>query len=257
MRAGGLGIDAGSTTTKLVAVDDSGDMIAWRLEAAEPRVEEQVTRLRREIEEETAAAAGAASIATGYGRKLILSATRSVTEISCHARGVFGRLRRSGTLVDIGGQDSKVIRIGADGRAIDFSMNDKCAAGTGRFLENTAARLGLGLEQFAAHALSTTKEEAISSTCTVFAESEIISLIARGVELDALVRGLHRSMLLRITGMIHQVGLEAPLMLSGGVARNEAVRVLLGEAAGMDVVVPDQPQLMGAYGAALLALETR
>jgi len=254
MTIAGLGIDAGSTTTKLVAVDTTGAMVAWRLEPAAPRVEEQAVRLRRQIEAETASAGDAPSVATGYGRKLIASATRSVTEITCHARGVFACLGHAGTLVDIGGQDSKVIRIGADGRAVDFSMNDKCAAGTGRFLENTAARLGLRLDELAVHALATTKEEPISSTCTVFAESEIISLIARGAELGAIVRGLHRSMLQRITSMVHHVGLHVPLMLSGGVARNEAVRVLLEQATGARVVVPEQPQLMGAYGAALLAL---
>ena len=253
MTVAGLGIDAGSTTTKLVAVDANGAIVAWRLEAADPRVEEQVTRLRREIAVETAWEADCPSVATGYGRKLITSATRSVTEISCHAQGVFACFGREGTLVDIGGQDSKVIRIGADGRVVDFSMNDKCAAGTGRFLENTAARLRLRLDEFATRALATTDEEPISSTCTVFAESEIISLVARGASLDAIVRGLHRSMLQRITSMIHTVGLTAPLMLSGGVARNQAVRALLEQTTGERVVVPEQPQLMGAYGAALLA----
>ncbi len=194
------------------------------------------------------------TVATGYGRKL-LRATKSVTEISCHARGVYAALRTAGTLVDIGGQDSKVIRIGQGGKAVDFSMNDKCAAGTGRFLENTAARLALPLEEFAQRALASSAEAAISSTCTVFAESEIISLIARGVALDSIVRGLHRSMIARIATMIYHVGLVAPLMLSGGVARNPAVRAMLGEATGEAVVVPEHPQLMGAYGAALLALE--
>ncbi len=136
-------------------------------------------------------------------------------------------------------------------------MNDKCAAGTGRFLENTAARVGLKLDEFGAQAVSATQEETISSTCTVFAESEIISLVARGARLDAIVRGLHRSMLQRITSMIHSVGLPPPLMLSGGVARNLAVRALLEDSTDERVVVPEQPQLMGAYGAALLALEMR
>jgi predicted CoA-substrate-specific enzyme activase len=193
------------------------------------------------------------TIATGYGRKLIKEATRNVTEITCHAKGVFRDLGRAGTLVDIGGQDSKVIQIGDDGRPIDFMMNDKCAAGTGRFLEHTAARLGVPVEELGGRALSTHDEEPISSTCTVFAESEIISLIARGADLDAILRGLHRSLVGRVVSMARNVGIVAPLMLSGGVARNEAVRRMIAEATAQDVILPRDPQLMGAYGAALMS----
>ena len=255
-RVAALGVDAGSTTTKVVAVAADGTMLGWRLENAHPQVEEQVARLLGDVCGGLGAAAGVVIVATGYGRKLITIATRNLTEISCHARGVFASLGRPGTLVDVGGQDSKVIRIGANGKAVDFSMNDKCAAGTGRFLENTGARLGIPIEALGSRALATSAEEAISSTCTVFAESEIISLIARGAQLDAIVRGLHRSMITRIVSMIHHVGLVAPLMLSGGVARNPAFRVLLEEATGEHVMVPEHPQLMGAYGAALLAGES-
>jgi predicted CoA-substrate-specific enzyme activase len=192
------------------------------------------------------------TIATGYGRKLIKEATRNVTEITCHAKGVFRDLGRAGTLVDIGGQDSKVIQIGDDGRPVDFMMNDKCAAGTGRFLEHTAARLGVPVEELGGRALATNDEEAISSTCTVFAESEIISLIARGADLDAILRGLHRSLVGRVVSMVRSVGIVPPLMLSGGVARNQAVRKMIAEATAQDVILPRDPQLMGAYGAALL-----
>ncbi len=250
-----VGIDAGSTTTKLAGVTADGALAVWRLEGADPRIEEQVARMLRDLRAELGAAGEVPTVATGYGRKLLTTATKSVTEISCHARGVHACLQTAGTLVDIGGQDSKVIRIAANGKAADFGMNDKCAAGTGRFLENTAARLALPIEEFARRALAATDEAPISSTCTVFAESEIISLIARGRSLDAIVRGLHRSMISRIVTMIYHVGLVAPLMLSGGVARNPAVRAMLQEATGEPVIVPDQPQLMGAYGAALLALE--
>jgi predicted CoA-substrate-specific enzyme activase len=254
-RLAAVGIDAGSTTTKLVGVSADGTLIGWRLESAHPCVEEQVARMLSDLRAELGASEDVPTVATGYGRKLLTAATKSVTEISCHARGVHACLNTAGTLVDIGGQDSKVIRIAASGKAADFSMNDKCAAGTGRFLENTAARLGLSLDEFARRALTVADEAPISSTCTVFAESEIISLIARGIALDAIVRGLHRSMVSRIVTMIYHVGLVAPLMLSGGVACNPAVRALLQEATGEAVIVPEQPQLMGAYGAALLALE--
>ena len=134
-------------------------------------------------------------------------------------------------------------------------MNDKCAAGTGRFLEHTAARLGVAVADLGPRALAASAEEPISSTCTVFAESEIISLIGRGADVDAIIRGLHRSLVGRIVAMARTVGLTPPLILSGGVALNPAVRAMMAEAAGMPVALPPHPQLMGAYGAALLALE--
>ena len=145
-----------------------------------------------------------------------------------------------------------MIQVGDDGRPVDFMMNDKCAAGTGRFLEYTAARLGVAVEDLGRRALSVSHEEAISSTCTVFAESEIISLIARGADPDAILRGLHRSLVGRVVSMVRNVGIVPPLMLSGGVARNDAVRAMIADATGEDVIVPLEPQLMGAYGAALL-----
>jgi predicted CoA-substrate-specific enzyme activase len=160
-----------------------------------------------------------------------------------------------GTLVDIGGQDSKVIVLGARGDVVDFSMNDKCAAGTGRFLENTATRLGVPLEKMGPVALASKDEVPISSTCTVFAESEVISLLARGVAVEAILRGLHRALTRRIVAMVRSAGLVPPLMLSGGVARNPAVRSLLEEETGERVTPARYPELTGAHGAALIALE--
>jgi predicted CoA-substrate-specific enzyme activase len=128
--------------------------------------------------------------------------------------------------------------------------------GTGRFLEHTAARLGVSLERMGQEALATGEEVAISSTCTVFAESEIVSLIAHGVEVGAILRGLHRALVRRVVSMVRAVGLTPPLMLSGGVVRNPAVCRMLEEETGQRVFLPDHPQLMGAYGAALLALES-
>lgn len=247
-----IGIDAGSTTCKLVAVDPQGAMVASLLEPTEPRVEVQVKRMLGTLQRELGVAEQVPTIATGYGRKLVKEATRNLTEITCHARGVFRDIGRPGTLIDIGGQDSKVIRVGDDGRPVDFMMNDKCAAGTGRFLEHTAARLGVPVDDLGKRALTAAGEEAISSTCTVFAESEIISLIARGADPDDILRGLHRSLVGRVMAMVRNVGIVPPLMLSGGVARNEAVRRMIAEAASEDVILPREPQLMGAYGAALL-----
>jgi predicted CoA-substrate-specific enzyme activase len=253
-----LGIDVGSTTAKIVGVDAGGSLLWHMLEQADPRVEDQVERLVSRAHE---AASGELPpealplVATGYGRKLVRHATRAVTEITCHARGIFRELAHGGTLVDIGGQDSKVIGISPAGDVVDFSMNDKCAAGTGRFLESTAHRLGVPLEDMGRIALSSPSEVSISSTCTVFAESEVISLIAHGVAIEPILKGLHRSLIRRIVAMIRGVGLVPPLMLSGGVALNQAIPILLGQETGQQVVVPRDPQLMGAYGAALIALE--
>jgi predicted CoA-substrate-specific enzyme activase len=250
-----LGLDAGSTTCKAVGVSRDGAILGARIEAAEPRVEVQTEAILAALRGELGGDAAVPVVATGYGRKLVKSANRNITEITCHARGVFQALGRPGTLVDVGGQDSKVILIGPKGRAVDFAMNDKCAAGTGRFLEHTAARLGVPLAELGGRALAAPREEAISSTCTVFAESEIISLIAHGVDVEPILRGLHRSLVSRLVAMVRGVGLTPPLMLSGGVAENVAVRRMLGEALGVEVIVPPRPQLMGAYGAALIGLE--
>jgi len=255
-----LGIDVGSTTVKIVGVDAEGNL-AWHfLEQAEPRVEDQVERFlarAREaippVPERDGGDRGGAIplVATGYGRKLVRwpeghrQATRSVTEITCHAKGVYRELAHGGTLVDIGGQDSKVIGISPKGDVVDFSMNDKCAAGTGRFLENTARRLGVPLERMGQVALSASEQVSISSTCTVFAESEIVSLIAHGVAVEPILRGLHRSLIQRIVAMIRTVGLAPPLMLSGGVVQNQAIAWMLEEETGEKVIALGLQNLTG------------
>jgi predicted CoA-substrate-specific enzyme activase len=232
--------------------------MVWHfLEQAEPRVEDQVARFLERARQEAKTQNAIPLIATGYGRRLVHQATRQVTEITCHARGVFWEFHHGGTLVDIGGQDSKVIGISPQGQVVDFVMNDKCAAGTGRFLENTAGRLQVPVERLGEEALSTSQEVSISSTCTVFAESEVISLIAHGVPVPSILRGLHRSLIRRIAAMIRTVGLLPPLMLSGGVAHNAAIRHMLSLETEEQVVLPRHPQLVGAHGAALFALEDK
>jgi len=247
-----IGIDLGSATAKVVCVDASGALAWHALEPADPRAEEQASRLLALARERCQD--GARVVATGYGRKIVPGADRVVTEITCHARGVFRRVGHGGTLIDIGGQDSKVILIGGDGAVINFKMNDKCAAGTGRFLEVAAARLQLPLETLGDTALAADGEVRISSTCTVFAESEMVSLLARGEPVDRIARGLTRSLVSRVAALAKSVQPRPPMLLSGGVARSAAVRVFLGEALGAEVELPDEPQLMGAYGAALVAL---
>ena len=250
-----IGIDAGSTTAKLVAVDAAGAMVYQHIEPADPRIAAQAHRLLAELAAQHPGASDAPVVATGYGRKLVTDATRQVTEITCHARGVFRALGHGGTLVDIGGQDSKAIAIDATGAVLDFAMNDKCAAGTGRFLEVVAGRLRVPLDELGAMALAAPREVDISSTCTVFAESEIISLLAHGESVEAIVRGLCRALCRRVAALVRSgTGVRPPLLLSGGVARSAAIRTLLGEELGEPPLLPPAPQLMGAYGAALLGL---
>jgi len=249
-----LGIDVGSATTKLVGLDAAGTVLWRHLEPTDPRIDQQATRLLALGREQTEAPGELCIVATGYGRKLVADVKRVVTEVSCHARGAHASLGHGGTLIDLGGQDSKVVLIGPQGKVERFGMNDKCAAGTGRFLEVVSARLGLGLDRLSEIGLSTRAEVAISSTCTVFAESELVSLLARGEPLEHIVRGLIRSLARRTATLARSVGVRPPLMLSGGVALCTAARVLLGEELGEPVEVPEHPQLVGALGAALFGL---
>jgi predicted CoA-substrate-specific enzyme activase len=183
---------------------------------------------------------------------------RAVTEITCHARGAFARTGRPGVLVDMGGQDTKVIRIGPGGEVLDFAMNDKCAAGTGRFLEVILGRLRVPLEEVAGQAARAAGGVAISSTCTVFAESEVISLVAAGVPVEGIVRGLHQALAARVAALARSLaGGAGELHMSGGVALNAAMRTALEDALGRPVRVVPDPQLVGALGAALSVLTPR
>jgi len=250
-----LGLDLGSTTTKLVGVDAGGELCWERLQATRPAMAAQARDLVAEANQAAVAEAALPLVATGYGRHLVRVAVRQVTEITCHARGVYRSLGIGGTLVDIGGQDTKVIILSPEGKVLHFAMNDKCAAGTGRFLEVAAHRLQVELDDFGPLALQGSSEESLSSTCVVFAESEMISLLANGVPLAPVVRGLHRSLVRRVASLARGTGLQPPVMLSGGVARNPAVQELLAHELNHPVMLPERPQLVGAWGAALLALE--
>ncbi|HUK65390.1 MAG TPA: acyl-CoA dehydratase activase [Anaeromyxobacteraceae bacterium] len=251
MKALAIGVDVGSTTFKAVVLDGAGHVIAYRVEPADPRIEPQVDRLLDELQ---SVAPGAPIGATGYGRKRVRSG-RPLTEITCHARGAFAHVREGGVLLDMGGQDTKVIRFGMDGRVEDFAMNDKCAAGTGRFLEVILARLGVPLANVLYETLSAGKAVSISSTCTVFAESEVVSLIASGEPVAGIVRGLHQALASRVASLFHSGRHPGGrVLMSGGVALNAAMVAALEERLGRTMEVLPQPQLVGAIGAALTVL---
>jgi len=241
--------------TKVVIIDRNDEICASVIKhtGAEHR------RLANTVMEEALEQAGVSFdeisyvIATGYGRITVPFADRQITELTCHARGVYHYVPSAKLAIDIGGQDAKGLKMSC-GKLLDFVMSDKCAAGTGRFLENTSSRLAVQVERMGDEALSTSEEVSISSTCTVFAESEIVSLLAHGVPVPAILRGLHRSLVKRVLALIRSVGLENPLMLSGGVVKNPAIRYMLAEETGEEIILPEFPQLMGAYGAALIAL---
>lgn len=192
-------------------------------------------------------------VATGYGRVSASLADKTITEISCHATGAHHLFPDTGTVIDIGGQDSKVIRLDAGGKVIDFAMNDKCAAGTGRFLEVMAGAFQIPIEEFGAFSLRGLQEVPISSVCTVFAESEVISLIARSQPREAIIRGLHRSVVNRVWNMIQTVGVRGVVTMSGGVAKNRGIVSMLEELLEKPLCLYEEPQIIGALGAALLA----
>ena len=195
-------------------------------------------------------------VATGYGRVQVPGADRTVTEITCHARGAHYLCPDVRTVIDIGGQDSKGIAVGKGGKVLDFVMNDKCAAGTGRFLEVMARALEVDLVDFGRLALSAPRRAKISSTCTVFAESEVVTHLAAGVPRAEIIAGIHEAIAARVATMVGRLWVQDVVVLTGGVARNAGVARMLEEKLGHAILVPQYAQLAGAIGAALIAQNT-
>jgi predicted CoA-substrate-specific enzyme activase len=194
-------------------------------------------------------------VATGYGRHAAKAryAHEVITEIKAYALGACFFLPEVRTILDIGGQDTKVILLDEKGNVVDFQMNEKCSAGTGKFLEVMAKALGYSLQEFGACALKSEKKIRISSMCTVFAESEVISLLHEGEKREDIAYALHNSIVERAAGLLKRVGIKEPLFFAGGVAKNPCVRELLREKLKVEVFVPEEPQIVGALGAALYA----
>lgn len=248
-----LGIDIGSISINAVLVDHEGRVAAWEIDRSGYDHKESIGQVARKV----CAKAGIETaqvkriVGTGYGRRNIEAAQETYTEITCHAVGVRALFDDVETVVDIGGQDSKVIRLTPSGRVENFIMNDKCAAGTGRFLEVMAGTMKMDLTSFARCGLHSKRPYQISSTCTVFAESEVVSGIARGIAKEDLVAGIHEAIVRRIGGMARSAGASRRVVLTGGVAKNEGISQRL-RSWFEDLRIPEEPQITGALGAALL-----
>ena len=252
-----LGIDVGSVTTDAVLLNDEKKIIAFSIvksgfdhRAAIDKVINDICIKAQIVREQIKSV-----VSTGYGRRNVTEANKVVTEISCHAMGIHFLAPNIRTVIDIGGQDSKVIRISEDGYAETFYMNDKCAAGTGRFLEVMAHAMEIDINDLGAIALTAKKAETISSICTVFAESEVISKIAEGKPKENIIAGIHQAIGERLMGMVAAIGVKMPVALTGGVAKNQGIKKALTKYLGEDIYKPEEPQIVGALGAAVFALD--
>ncbi|MFW2829417.1 acyl-CoA dehydratase activase [Sphingomonas sp. ID0503] len=252
-----MGVDLGSTTAKTVILDEGSNVLAATVVQMGAVSREG---MRRSIDQALQAAGihqsqVTYSIGTGYGRRLVPEIGRTYTEITCHARGAAVVLPGVRLVVDIGGQDSKAILVDSTGLVENFVMNDRCASGTGRFFEVLARALECDVGMVGELALQGSRNLEVSSLCATFAETEIIALLAGGADRRDVALSVHRAITHRLLGLIAGVGKHTPVLMTGGVARNRAAVHLLAQALEADVSVPSDPQIIGAYGAALLALE--
>ncbi|WP_034633175.1 acyl-CoA dehydratase activase [Maridesulfovibrio bastinii] len=246
------GIDIGSRSIEYLVVDDEGNIVNSIKTATTFTPLQQCQKIFESEKPEKI-------VATGYGRKLILNSKiieniHAITEIKAYALGIAKIFPQAKTILDIGGQDTKAISLLANGKVSKFEMNDRCAAGTGKFLEFLATAFQIPIEDFGAYALNGTEALPISNMCTVFAESEAVSLLAQGKPAENIALGLHASIVNRTINMLKRVGLEFPLVFAGGVAHNPCVRTLLENSLKEEILIPEHPDVMGAYGAALYGL---
>jgi len=245
------GIDIGSTMTKVVIMDK--EIISSIIGPTGPEQRRLANKVMEKALHQVDLPFKAITyvVATGYGRINVPFADRQITEISCHARGVASLLPEAKTIIDIGGQDCKGIKID-NGRPIDFVMNDKCAAGTGRFLEVIAEALGITMEEMGDIALKGKHPAKISNICTVFAGQEVVARLAEGVPLNDLVAGILESLANRISRMVNRLQVAEEVVITGGGAKNRGLVKALSDKLGYATVVPPEPLLTGAIGAALL-----
>ncbi|KGO14213.1 2-hydroxyisocaproyl-CoA dehydratase activator HadI [Clostridium botulinum] len=251
-----MGLDIGSTTSKGVIIKDGKEIVASVLVPVGTgtsgplklvkELKEKSNLKEKDIEK---------TVVTGYGRIQYKDADKQISELSCHAKGVAFLIPGARTIIDIGGQDAKAMKLNNKGKLINFIMNDKCAAGTGRFLDVMAGVLETDVSKLGEISEKSTKEVSISSTCTVFAESEVISHLSANAKKEDIVAGIHTSVVRRVSTLAMRVGIEDQVVMVGGVARNKGIVKAMEKELGHDIKVPELAQLTGALGAAIYAFE--
>ncbi len=252
------GIDVGSPTAQAVLVED-GTIFAYKSIPVRPNPLESAGAAFGNLLEEKGLKQEDIEyvVSTGYGREKVQEAKvaqENISEISCHGMGAFTLVPQVRTIIDIGGQDAKIIRVDESGKLVDFVMNDKCAAGTGRFLEVMSRTLGISLEELGPISLRARDRLELSSRCSIYAETEVLHYIQRGMDKANIAAGVNRSMADRVMALVRRVGLEKEVLMSGGVAKNVAVRAELEKKMNTRMVEPRiDPQIIGAFGAAILA----
>ena len=251
------GVDVGSTQTKAVIVDERGRIVArsladtgaYLVRAAERAFQKALDEagLRREQVGQV--------IGTGYGRFKVEFGDDQVTEISCHAKGAWALIPATRTVIDIGGQDTKAIKVSDRGEVLDFAMNDKCAAGSGRFLTNSAEAVGLDVSEMGERSLTAKQPVRLSTVCTIFVESDILTYLAQGKKVDDILDGVHGAIAARTVALVRRVGAESEITMTGGVSRNVGMVKWLEQKLGLPVNVSPDSHYTGALGAAIFAME--
>lgn len=252
-----MGVDVGSTASKCVIIKDGTDIVATAVVSVGTGTSGPARVMKQALEQANFTAIDQldGAIATGYGRNSLQEVPAQMSELSCHAKGAYFLFPRVRTIIDIGGQDSKALKIGDNGMLENFVMNDKCAAGTGRFLDVIAKVLEINLEDLEKLDEQSTKELTISSTCTVFAESEVISQLASGAKIPDIVKGIHTAIASRVGSLAKRVGIQDDVVMTGGVALNEGMVRALEKNIGFKIHTSKYCQLNGAIGAALFAYQ--
>lgn len=252
------GLDIGSISTKMVFIDENKKILFYELVRTGSNSKKAAEKCMQLVLEKAKISFSDITnlIATGYGRKIVPFKSQEVSEISCHAKGANFLFPDTKTVIDIGGQDSKAIRLDENGEAVDFNMNDKCAAGTGRFLDEMAKALDTTVENLGKLSLKSKKNLVISSMCTVFAESEVVSLLAEDEAREDIARALHSAVADRVLSLAYKVKLANALTLTGGVIKNIGViEAIKSKLPNFTIHIPDDPQITGALGAAIIAAQ--
>ncbi|MBI2954888.1 MAG: 2-hydroxyglutaryl-CoA dehydratase [Chloroflexi bacterium] len=251
------GVDVGSTQTKAILVDDRRQIVGRALINTGANVTRAADRAFQEALESSGLRREAVVyvVGTGYGRYKVTFGDAQITEISCHARGACFVFPNTRTVIDIGGQDAKGIQVGQGGEVVDFVMNDKCAAGTGRFLANAAEVMDLSLDEIGEISLKATNPVRVSTVCTVFVESDVMAYLAQGKKVEDILAGLHSAIASRTVALVRRIGIEEELTFTGGVSRNVGMVRALEEKLGFKINVNPESHYIGAIGAALHALD--